>query len=126
MPPVSRRHTGFHTGEEAHATLTQDVAEGVVDALHTADLHATELRPVTPSAPESWTAAKEDNRQPLEAWSAPNRSWDKPFVEVVEPLTGDAVVTQAIRRGLPVDEAVATAVRDAKAIKTGQVSEELA
>ncbi|MCF4120261.1 hypothetical protein L1785_04635 [Antribacter sp. KLBMP9083] len=120
MPPVSRRHTGFHTGEEAHATLTQDVAEGVADALHTADLHATELRPVTPSAQESWTAAKEDNRQPLEAWSAPNRSWDKPFVEVVEPLTGDAVVTQAIRRGLPVDEAVATAVRDAKAIKTGE------
>lgn len=97
MSPVSRRHTGFTTGEEAHAALA-----------------------VTPAAQESWSAAKEENRLPLEAWAAPNRSWDKPFVEVVEPLTSDAVITQAIRRGLPVDEAVATALRGAKAIQTGE------
>ncbi|WP_125774178.1 glycosyltransferase [Antribacter gilvus] len=120
MSPVSRRLTGFHTSEEAHAALSHEAAEGALDTLQHTEHHASELRPVTPSDQQSWTAAKEENRQPREAWSAPNRSWDKPFVEVVETPTSDVLITQAIRRGLPLDEAVATSVREATGINAAE------
>ncbi|WP_285102762.1 glycosyltransferase [Promicromonospora sp. MEB111] len=128
MSPASRRLAA--SGETAHQVPAAD--EMIAEALLTATAETLynphpdkpgplpEARPVPTPDQESWTQAKEPSRQPREVWSAPDRAADRPFQERPEPLSGDAVVTAALRRGLPVDEAVTTSIRTAGTLDTGQ------
>ncbi|MFD2796828.1 glycosyltransferase [Promicromonospora vindobonensis] len=128
MSPASRRLTA--SGEAAHQVHTAD--EMIAEALLTATaipLHnphhdrpgpVPDARPLPAPDQETWTAAKEANRQPREVWSAPDRAADRPFQERPEPLSGDAVLTAALRRGLPIDEAVTTSIRTTRSLDTAQ------
>jgi lipopolysaccharide biosynthesis glycosyltransferase len=79
-----------------------------------------DARPVPTPDQETWAAAKEANSQPREVWSAPDRAADRPFQERPEPPSSDAVLTAALRRGLPVDEAVTTSIRGTRTLDTAQ------
>jgi lipopolysaccharide biosynthesis glycosyltransferase len=128
MSPASRRLTA--SGEAAHQVHTADemIAEALLTA--TADpLHnphhdrpgrVPDARPLPAPDQETWAASKEANRQPREVWSAPDRAADRPFQERPEPLSGDAVLTAALRRGLPIDEAVTVSIRTTRSLDTAQ------
>lgn len=128
MSPASRRLAA--SGETAHPVQTAD--EMIAEALLTAaadPLHnphpdrpgpVPEARPLPTPDQETWASAKEANRQPREVWSAPDRAADRPFQERPEPLSGDAVLTAALRRGLPIDEAVTTSIRGTRSLDTAQ------
>ncbi|MGW2096041.1 glycosyltransferase [Promicromonospora sukumoe] len=128
MSPASRRLAA--SGETAHQVPAAD--EMIAEALLTATtdtLHnphpdrpgpLPDARPLPTPDQESWALAKEPNRLPREVWSAPDRAADRPFQERPEPLSGDALVTAALRRGLPVDEAVTTSIRAAGSLDTSQ------
>lgn len=128
MSPASRRLAA--SGETAHPVQTAD--EMIAEALFTAaadPLHnphpdrpgpVADARPLPMPDQETWTAAKEANRQPREVWSAPDHAADRPFQERPEPLSGDAVLTAALRRGLPIDEAVTTSIRTTRSLDTAQ------
>ena len=128
MSPASRRLAA--SGETAHPVPTADemIAEALLDATAT-PLHnphpdrpgpKPDARPLPLPDQETWAAAKEANRQPREVWSAPDRAADRPFQERPEPLSGDAVLTAALRRGLPIDEAVTTSIRTTRSLDTAQ------
>jgi lipopolysaccharide biosynthesis glycosyltransferase len=128
MSPASRRLAA--SGETAHPVQTADemIAEALLtastDLLHNPHPDRPGLlpgaRPLPTPDQETWASAKEANRQPREVWSAPDRAADRPFQERPEPLSGDAVLTAALRRGLPVDEAVTTSIRAARSLDTSQ------
>lgn len=48
---------------------------------------------------------------PEELSSAPDNVWDKPYVDEVRKVAGEAAVLQLVRQGRPFDEAVALATR---------------
>lgn len=120
MSPASRRLT--ESGETAHQVPTADemIAEALLvaaaDPLH----NPHHDRPGPAPDQEAWATAKEANRQPREVWSAPDHAADRPFQERPEPFAGDAVLTAALRRGLPVDEAVTTSIRATRSLDTAQ------
>ncbi|WP_129785446.1 glycosyltransferase [Promicromonospora panici] len=128
MSPASRRLAA--SGETAHQVPSADemIAEALLDAaaipLH--NPHPDRPDPIPDARPlplpdqETWAAAKEANRQPREVWSAPDRAADRPFQERPEPPSGDAVLTAALRRGLPIDEAVTTSIRTTRSLDTAQ------
>lgn len=128
MSPASRRLAA--PGETAHQVPTADemIAEALLNAAADPLLNphpdrpgpVPDARPLPSPDQESWASAKEANRQPREVWSAPDRAADRPFQERPEPLSSDAVVTAALRRGLPVDEAITTSIRTARSLDTAQ------
>ncbi|WP_423462115.1 glycosyltransferase [Promicromonospora sp. MS192] len=128
MSPESRRLAA--SGEAAHQVPAADemIAEALLaaaaDPLHNPHPDhpgpLPDARPLPTPDQETWAAAKEANRQPRGVWSAPDRAADRPFQERPEPPSGDAVLTAALRRGLPVDEAVTTSIRGARRLDTAQ------
>ena len=128
MSPASRRLAA--PGETAHQVPSADemIAEALLDAAAT-PLHnphpdrpdpIPDARPLPLPDQETWAAAKEANRQPREVWSAPDRAADRPFQERPEQVSGDAVLTAALRRGLPIDEAVTTSIRGTRSLDTAE------
>lgn len=128
MSPASRRLAA--SGEAAHQapSAAEMITEALLDAaaspLH--NPHPDRPGPIPDARPlplpdqEVWAAAKEPNRQPREVWSAPDRAADRPFQERPEPPSGDAVLTAALRRGLPIDEAVTASIRGTRRLDTAQ------
>ncbi|MFI2489873.1 glycosyltransferase [Promicromonospora kroppenstedtii] len=128
MSPASRRLAA--SGETAHQIpaademITEALLAATAETLHNPHPDRPDplpdARPLPAPDQESWALAKEPNRLPREVWSAPDRAADRPFQERPEPPSGDAVVTAALRRGLPVDEAVTTSIRRARTLDTSQ------
>ncbi|MFD2026062.1 glycosyltransferase [Promicromonospora aerolata] len=128
MSPASRRLTEpgeaahpVHTAAETSAeTLLTAAADRLHNPHHDRPGPVPDARPLPAPDQETWAAAKEANRQPREVWSAPDRAADRPFQERPEPPSGDAVLTAALRRGLPLDEAVTTSIRTTRTLDTAQ------